>query len=218
MYLRTDLLPLEQLSLAAKPGLEITPTVRGGDHLRKKKSTGKAKRSSTGRAKRGAKEKAAGKAKKKAEGAAEKSAEEEVDWTKNPADILKARANIAILVTESASAIATGVIMVAKAGQLASAKYLFEMAGVYPITTEAAAEAPEDSLAHTLLRRLGLPTEPVICAEDQAGTAFASTTKAGAQKPGRTAGEDLGSEVIQDASGEGIVEREPRKGEKDTVE
>jgi hypothetical protein len=211
MYLWTGLCPclLEQLFLAAKPGFQDNADGSRRRSLRKKKSTGKAKRE--------AKEKAAGKAKKKAEGAAKKSAAKEVDCTKNPADILKARANIAILVTESASAIAMGVIMVAKAGQLASAKYLFEMAGVYPATAEAA-EAPEDSLAHTLLRRLGLPTEPVICVEDQAATAFANTTKAGAQKPERTAGKDSWSEVLQDGSCEGIVEREPRKSEKDTVE
>jgi hypothetical protein len=58
------------------------------------------------------------------------------------------------------------VIEVAKTGQLASAKYLFEAVGLYPATEETRAKAPEDSLAYTLLRRMGLPTEPVICDED----------------------------------------------------
>jgi hypothetical protein len=40
-------------------------------------------------------------------------------------------------------------------------KYLFEMIGLYP--GAAPEEAPvEDSLARTLLRRLGLPEEPIF--------------------------------------------------------
>ena len=76
------------------------------------------------------------------------------------------RENINSLVVESAEDIASKVIEVAKNGQLASAKYLFEAVGLYPATEETRAKAPKDSLAYTLLRRMGLPTEPVICDED----------------------------------------------------
>ena len=49
-------------------------------------------------------------------------------------------------------------------GHYAAMKYLFEMIGLYPA---AAQEEPqgEDSLARTLLRRLGLPEEPLLEAE-----------------------------------------------------
>jgi len=94
--------------------------------------------------------------------------------TKKPVDMVQLRENINKLVGESAKDIATKVIEVAKTGQLASAKYLFEAVGLYPATEETRAKAPEDSLAYTLLRRMGLPTEPVICDEDPLPDGLAS--------------------------------------------
>jgi hypothetical protein len=87
-------------------------------------------------------------------------AEKDAPETKERVDIVKVRESIANLVGASAEIIATQVIEVAKSGQLAPAKYLFEMAGLYPATEETAAKSQGDTLAHTLLRRLGLPTEP----------------------------------------------------------
>jgi len=81
-------------------------------------------------------------------------------------DLVQVRENINNLVGESAVAIATGVINVAKAGQLTSAKYLFEAIGLYPATEHTAPRTLENSLAHTLLTRMGLPLDPVICDED----------------------------------------------------
>ena len=46
----------------------------------------------------------------------------------------------------------------------AAMKYLFEMIGLYPAATQEENEG-EDSLARTLLRRLGLPEEPMLEAE-----------------------------------------------------
>ena len=43
-------------------------------------------------------------------------------------------------------------------------KYLFEMIGLYPAATQEETQG-EDSLARTLLRRLGLPEEPMLQAE-----------------------------------------------------
>jgi hypothetical protein len=110
------------------------------------------------------------KAKKKGKGATKKSAKKSrkrnTPKTKKPADIVQVRENINNLVRDSAVAIATGVITVAKTGQLASAKYLFEAVGLYPATEQTAARPPDNSLAATLLKRMGLPLDPVVCDED----------------------------------------------------
>ena len=52
-----------------------------------------------------------------------------------------------------------GLVDAAKQGQVAPAKYLFEICGLFPAGEETA-EKKEDSLAYTLLKRMGLPTEP----------------------------------------------------------
>ncbi len=89
--------------------------------------------------------------------------------TMEPKDFVQVRKRIAAMVREAAEEIVTGVIEKAKSGQLAQAKYLFETVGLYPPTAEtmtpAPAPAPEDSLAFTFLKRMGLPTEPVISEE-----------------------------------------------------
>ena len=88
---------------------------------------------------------------------------------KKQIDIAKVRESINHMVGASAKKIASKVIENAKItgpGQLASAKYLFEAVGLYPPTEETAGEPKPDSLAMTLLRRMGLPTEPVIRDED----------------------------------------------------
>jgi hypothetical protein len=105
------------------------------------------------------------KAKGKIRRTAEKPAKKRAPKTKKPVDIARVRENIANLVGGSAELIAARVIKVAKRGQLAPAKYLFEVVGVYPATEETTAK-PEDSMAYTLLSRMGLPTEPVVCDED----------------------------------------------------
>ncbi len=86
--------------------------------------------------------------------------------TKSPADFVEVRKVIATLVRGSAREIARKVIEVAKLGQLAPAKYLFEAVGLYPPTEETAGPSQDNSLAFTLLKRMGLPTEPVITEED----------------------------------------------------
>jgi hypothetical protein len=85
--------------------------------------------------------------------------------TTEPADFVQVRKNIATLVGGAAEAIATEAIEMAKAGQLAPAKYFFEAVGLYPPTAETTA-GPEDSLAYTLLKRMGLPTDPLIRDEE----------------------------------------------------
>jgi hypothetical protein len=47
-------------------------------------------------------------------------------------------------------------------GQLAPAKYLFEMASIYPSSTDGSfSTKDEESLAETLMRSLGLPDKPI---------------------------------------------------------
>ncbi len=123
------------------------------------------------RAKRKFKETRKKTAKKKA------SAKRRASSKKKGKDVVQVRENINELVRGSAKDIATEVIKVAKTGQLASAKYLFEAAGIYPVTEQAAVNPIERSLAHTLLTRLGLPLEPVIVDEDPTPAAPAVEAK-----------------------------------------
>jgi hypothetical protein len=96
-------------------------------------------------------------------GPAEESAENSKSISKEPVDMARVRKDISNMMGNSATEIAAGMIKAALAGELAPAKYLFEMAGLYPATEETEATNPqEDSLAHILLKRMGLPIEPVI--------------------------------------------------------
>jgi hypothetical protein len=87
---------------------------------------------------------------------------------KVPADFVEARNNIATLVRMSVNEIAVQFIELAKDGEVGPAKYLFEVCGLYPATAETSAK-PENSLAYALLKRLGLPTDPMVCQEDVPG-------------------------------------------------
>ncbi len=107
--------------------------------------------------------------------------------TKEPKDFEEVRKNVATLVRISANDIATAFVEAAKKGQVAPAKYLFEAVGLYPPTAETLSK-PENSLAYTLLKRMGLPTEPVICEEDLPLATKSETRGAGGRE------EDWGNE------------------------
>lgn len=139
---------------------------------------------------------------------------ENLTRTPKPVDAAQARENVASLVRASATEIATGVLTVAKAGQLASAKYLFEMAGLFPAMEEASATIPEDSLAHTLLRRMGQPTEPATRANGRAPMVPASDEK---KRPDETGADFLNEDAegatsmeIDDSDGTGAFGSERR--------
>jgi hypothetical protein len=135
------------------------------------------------------------KGKGKATAKAKKSAKKSAPKAKKPVDMVRVRENINSLVRASAKDIANKVIEVAKeTGQLASAKYLFEAVGLYPATEQTAVRAQDNSLALTLLKRMGLPTEPAICEEDPAPMVLTSNAKDPALQTVDIAEEDLGSE------------------------
>jgi hypothetical protein len=118
------------------------------------------------------------KAKGKGKVAAKKSAAKKAA-TNEGKNIVEVRGNIDNLVKDAAELIAIEVIKVALTGQLATAKYLFEAIGLYPATEQTAPTPVVGSLAHTLLKRMGLPTEPVICDEDETASGSTSHVKAG---------------------------------------
>jgi hypothetical protein len=105
------------------------------------------------------------KAKGKARTAATKSGKSATSKPKpkKAKDIVQVRENINELVKASAQKIAIEVIKVALTGQLATARYLFEAVGLYPATEQTAVRPIETTLAHTLLTRMGLPLDPVVC-------------------------------------------------------
>jgi hypothetical protein len=117
------------------------------------------------------------KAKGKGKAAAKKPAAKKAA-TNEGKNIVEVRGNIDNLVKDAAELIAIEVIKVALTGQLATAKYLFEAIGLYPATEQTAPTPVVGSLAHTLLKRMGLPTEPVIRDEDETAAASPNGVKA----------------------------------------
>ena len=68
--------------------------------------------------------------------------------------------------------------------QLATVKYLFEVAAIYPPQADQdSATADEDCFAKTLLHRLNIPDEPIRHEEDEEPKAAASVEKT-ATEPG----------------------------------
>ena len=122
-----------------------------------------------------AKSKGKGTARKAAEKTAQKAAREaakkeiqaeSLPVVKKPVDLVKVRESIKDLVGSSAEIMAGKVIEGAIAGQLAAVKYLFEAVGLYPGTEQTMAPQ-EDSVAHDLFLRLGMPTEAVPDVESE---------------------------------------------------
>ena len=148
---------------------------------------------------------------------ARESVQENTVPTKKPVGVVQARENVADLVRNSAAEIAMGMIEGAKAGQLASAKYLFEVAGLYPATEETEEERTEDSLAYTLLKRMGLPTKPVISENITVAAALTGGARDAAQNAASVLLEDAGREDGRGAASLQITKQEPRSGS-DTVE
>lgn len=79
-------------------------------------------------------------------------------------DLAAIRQEITDLVRNQAVPMVEITISEVDKGHYAAMKYLFEMIGLYPAAAQEESQG-EDSLARTLLRRLGLPEEPMLEAE-----------------------------------------------------
>jgi hypothetical protein len=79
---------------------------------------------------------------------------------RKPVDLAEVRRQIADLVGSGAVGMVETTIEEVEKGHYLGMKFLFEMIGLYPATSTEDAPA-EDSLAATLLRRLGIPEAPV---------------------------------------------------------
>jgi hypothetical protein len=137
-----------------------------------------------------------------------KAKREKASAKKKGKDVVEVRESINELVMDSAVAIAAGVIEVAKTGQLASAKYLFEAAGIYPATEQTAMRPIETSLAHTLLTRMGLPLEPVICGEDPVPVRLTSEGKDATETARPMVVEEVTEGECAEGAGPVLVENE----------
>jgi hypothetical protein len=94
----------------------------------------------------------------------------------HPAEVRK---EVSQMVELQATEIAKAVIDRGKTGELATVKYLFEMSGVFPASTETTEGSPrEDSLAETLLHRLNIPIEPIKHEEDDEPVDLGGSTAA----------------------------------------
>ena len=110
------------------------------------------------------------KKKAKPKAAVVKPAKKKATKTENEPNPAEMRKSITGMVESEMENIGHAVVEEAKKGQLATVKYLFEVSGVYPASTEQGRAKPEDgeTLARLLLTRLGLPLEPVISQDDEA--------------------------------------------------
>lgn len=103
--------------------------------------------------------------KKKSEGsgpAARKPVRRKRSRPKKKVDAAKVREDLVGMVKSAAKSITAAVVEQAQQGELAPAKYLLELAGVFPTTNEGEhATEEEDCLAKTLLDRLNIPRTPV---------------------------------------------------------
>ncbi len=133
--------------------------------------------------------------KKKAKGKAAKKTAKRKAAPKKQTDAAEVHKDISGMVKADAREITSAVIAQAKNGELAPAKYLFEMAGVYPPPTDGSQATPEeDCLAKTLLDRLGPERKAVVTEEvERAAVESADGGEGGAEGAGRVVA-DLPSE------------------------
>ena len=82
-----------------------------------------------------------------------------------PVTLTQVRKSFNQIAGKSIDEIANGLVDAAKQGKVMSARYLLEIAGIYPVPDESSGEIEEGSLAATLLKYLNLPTAPEAAAE-----------------------------------------------------
>lgn len=105
---------------------------------------------------------------------------------KNPAEVRK---DISKLVTSHTTKLAKAVINQGEQGQLATVKYLWELASIFPPSTDGSeATRDEDCLAKTLLDRLNVPDTPVV-ADQGDEDVMVTPAQTGAEKKSEVGGE-----------------------------
>jgi hypothetical protein len=83
----------------------------------------------------------------------------------NPAEVRK---DISRMVESEAANMAQAAIDEGKKGQLAPLRYLLEVANIFPGATDGSeATEDEDSLARTLLKRMGIPDVPIVREDEE---------------------------------------------------
>jgi hypothetical protein len=108
----------------------------------------------------------------------------------DPAEVRK---DISQMVKVDARNMTEAVIDEGLKGQLATVKFLLEMAGVYPPATEMTEPTEnEESLAKTLLRRLNLPEEPIQRDDDGELVTIAVVKNASGEDAAETKNADAG--------------------------
>lgn len=138
------------------------------------------------------KKKAKTRAKAKGKTAAKKTVRKRAG--KKGIDPAQVRKEISGMVKAEAAEITGAVIDQAKAGQLAPAKYLLEMAGVYPVATDGEqATEGEDSMVKSFLARLEAPPKP----PDEEDDEDASEVKSPPEKSGE--GERGAEKAVENA-------------------
>jgi hypothetical protein len=110
---------------------------------------------------------------------------------KKELDPAEVRKDISQMVKVDARNMTEAVIDEGLKGQLATVKFLLELAGVYPPATEMTGPTEnEESLAKTLLRRLNLPEEPIQRDEDGEVVTIAVLKNASGEDAGETKNAD----------------------------
>jgi hypothetical protein len=122
--------------------------------------------------------------------AKKKAAKKKTRKGKAELNLKEIRKELAQMVGSEATTMAQAVIDEGKKGQLATVKYLFEMAEIYPESTDGSqATVDEDCLARTLLHRLNLPEEPIARDEEDDHGEAATPEKVGVERAeGKTGG------------------------------
>ena len=108
------------------------------------------------------------KGKKAAPGAAKHKSTRKTPRTKKQANPDEVRKDIAKIVKSGAKRITKAVMEQAMTGQLAPAKFLFEMAAIYPPSTDGSETTnDEECFAKSLMDRLGLPDTPIALDDEE---------------------------------------------------
>ena len=127
------------------------------------------------------------KRKKAATGAAKQKSTRKTTRTKKQTNPAEVRNDIAKIVKSGAKRITKAVMEQAMAGQLAPAKLLFEVAAIYPLSTDGSETTrDEECFAKSLMDRLGLPDTPIaLDDEDEVKSGNPSATGDGEETGGK---------------------------------